>query len=144
MSDPNTTPPASLNPPRPIEPGVIAAVGSVQRTPATEAIAAGGSVQRAPATELEEWATWIIVGLILFVLLLLSADLYHILFVIDPSLPRIAGNDPDSLAKSANMYKIAAEQLRAPYWDLFTGLLDKAIVPLITLLVGYVFGKKSQ
>ena len=144
MSDPNTTPPAPLNPPRPIEPGVIPAGGSVKRSPATDLISAGGSVKRTPATELEEWATWIIVGLILFVLLLLSADLCHILFVIDPSLPRIAGNDPESLAKSAQMYKIAAEQLRAPYWDLFTGLLDKAIVPLITLLVGYIFGKKSQ
>lgn len=144
MADPNSTPRTGPNPSRPTEPELIAAAGSVRRTPATELIPAGGSVQRTPATELEEWATWIIIGLILFVLLLLSADLYHIVFAIDPSLPRIAGNDPDSLGKSASMYKIAAEQLRAPYWDLFTGLLDKAIVPLITLLVGYVFGKKSQ
>jgi hypothetical protein len=114
--------------------------GTVKRV----AIPAGGTVQRTPATELEKWAAWILAGLILFVLLLLITDLCHILFVIDPSLPRIAGNDPESLAKSANTYKIAAEQLRAPYWDLFTGLLDKAIVPLITLLVGYLFGKKSQ
>ena len=99
-----------------------------------------GSVQIVPPSFLERWgviflacfAFWIIVvGTII-----LSYFLSH-----QPPTPGLNGLTPDQVRDVLNNYKLLDEQWRDSLNYIFDLLITKTALPLVTLLLGYLFGK---
>ena len=99
-----------------------------------------GSVQLVPPSFLERWgviflacfAFWIIVvGTII-----LSYFLSH-----QPPAPSLNGLTPDQVRDALSNYKLLDEQWRDSLNYIFDLLITKTALPLVTLLLGYLFGK---
>ncbi len=99
-----------------------------------------GSVQLAPPSFLERWgviflacfAFWIIVvGTII-----LTYYLGH-----QPVSPSLNGLTADQVRDALNNYKLLDEQWRDSLNYIFDLLITKTALPLVTLLLGYLFGK---
>ncbi len=99
-----------------------------------------GSVQLAPPSFLERWgviflacfAFWIIVvGTII-----LSYFLSH-----QPAAPNLNGLAAEQVRDALSNYKLLDEQWRDSLNYIFDLLITKTALPLVTLLLGYLFGK---
>ncbi len=99
-----------------------------------------GSVQLAPPSFLERWgviflacfAFWIIVvGTII-----LSYFLSH-----QPAAPGLNGLTAEQVRDALSNYKLLDEQWRDSLNYIFDLLITKTALPLVTLLLGYLFGK---
>ena len=99
-----------------------------------------GSVQLAPPSFLERWgviflacfAFWIIVvGTII-----LSYFLTH-----QPATPSLNGLSAEQVRDVLTNYKLLDEQWRDSLNYIFDLLITKTALPLVTLLLGYLFGK---
>ena len=99
-----------------------------------------GSIQLAPPSFLERWgviflacfAFWIIVvGTII-----LSYFLSH-----QPAAPSLNGLTAEQVRDALSNYKLLDEQWRDSLNYIFDLLITKTALPLVTLLLGYLFGK---
>ncbi len=99
-----------------------------------------GSIQLAPPSFLERWgviflacfAFWIIVvGTII-----LSYFLTH-----QPPPPNLNGLTAEQVRDALSNYKLLDEQWRDSLNYIFDLLITKTALPLVTLLLGYLFGK---
>ncbi len=99
-----------------------------------------GSIQLAPPSFLERWgviflacfAFWIIVvGTII-----LSYFLAH-----QPAPPNLNGLAAEQVRDTLSNYKLLTDQWRDSLNYIFDLLITKTALPLVTLLLGYLFGK---
>lgn len=99
-----------------------------------------GSVEIAPPSFLERWGViflacfggWIIVTGTVILLYFLRSQ---------PPSPGLAGLSPDQLRDALLTHKQLVEQWRDSLTYIFDLLITKTALPLVTLLLGYLFGK---
>lgn len=101
--------------------------------------AAGGVVDIRPASFLERWGivfvSWGLVWMLLVASVLLGYYLLHL-----PAYPSTTGTAADIKA-NLDIHKEIYEQYHDSITNVFDLLVTKTVLPLITLLLGYLFGK---
>lgn len=99
-----------------------------------------GTVTLAPPTFLERWGvyflavagSWILlVGILILVIYLWKG----------PAFPNPAAMTADQFRDAMAVHNAAEEQWRASLTTIFDLLVTKTVLPLCTLLLGYLFGK---
>ena len=139
-SEPSLAP--TLNPAGPLIAADAHAVASRAFEPRTVTVseASVGTIQIAPPSFLERWGViflavfgiWIVVvGTIILIDFLLRQPL-------PPTLTGLAG---DQLQATLAAHKALADQWRDNLSYIFDLLITKTALPLVTLLLGYLFGK---
>ena len=99
-----------------------------------------GTIQIAPPSFLERWGVLFLAffgGWILLIgTVLLAFYLTH-----EPPPPNLAGLSGDAVRDALNNYKLLEDQWRDSLNYIFDLLITKTALPLVTLLLGYLFGK---
>ena len=102
-----------------------------------------GTVRIAPPSFLERWGFlflaffggWIIVvGTILLVFFLTH----------QPAAPNLTGLSSEGVRDALSSYKLLEDQWRESLTYIFDLLITKTALPLVTLLLGYLFGKARE
>jgi hypothetical protein len=102
-----------------------------------------GKVENKPTT-IDWWAfvSLCFIGVVVLIMCVYGA--YDLFFKLEPGLPRIRGDTLADVQASVNRHKLIEEELRAPYWSFFDLIVSRTLLPLVTLLMGYLFGKAKQ
>jgi hypothetical protein len=99
-----------------------------------------GKVSIAPPTFLERWGVVFVACAGGWILLAGSGILIYFLLN-QPALPSLAGLAPDQAKEVLGIHKQLYDQWRDSLTYIFDLLVTKTILPLVTLLLGYLFGK---
>jgi hypothetical protein len=101
--------------------------------------AAGGVVDVRPTSFLERWGTVFVAWGLAWMLLVASVLLgYYLLHL--PAFPSTTGT-PADVKVSLDIHKEIYEQYHDSITNVFDLLVTKTVLPLVTLLLGYLFGK---
>lgn len=102
-----------------------------------------GLTSDVPPTFLERWGVVFLAiagGWILFVgLVLLAYFLWKL-----PALPNTVGLAPDQVQSALATHKQIGDQWRDQLTAIFDLLVTKTVLPIVTLLLGYLFGKAKS
>ena len=60
-----------------------------------------------------------------------------------PALPDLAHLSPDQVQQALNVHKQVQDQWRDSLTSIFDLLVTRTVLPIITLLLGYLFGKEK-
>lgn len=112
-------------------------VQSVVVSPST-----AGQISIIPPTFLERWGVAFVATAGSWMLLVGSGLLIYY-FSRQPGFPITAGLTPDQIRDVLASQKQASDQLHDSIGYVFYLLVTKTALPLVTLLLGYLFGKKS-
>ncbi len=102
-----------------------------------------GEIKITPPTFLERWrvvflactGAWILfVGLAILV--------YY--FWKQPPFPNLTGQSPDQIKEALSSHKELLEQWKYSLVSIFDSLVTKTVLPIVTLLLGYLFGKAKS
>ncbi len=114
--------------------------------PATEQVvvqpAAAGNLSIAPPTFLERWGV-VFVACIGGWTLLVGSGILICFFFYQPQFPNLAGLTPDQVKDAIGVHKQLVDQWRDSLSSIFDLLVTKTTLPIVTLLLGYLFGKKA-
>jgi hypothetical protein len=94
------------------------------------------------ATFLERWGVVFLACAGGWILAVASAILIYFLCHL-PALPNLTGLSTDQVKDALNIHKQALDQWRDSLTFIFDLLVTKTALPIVTLLLGYLFGKKS-
>lgn len=92
---------------------------------------------------LELWGVIFLAFAGAWILLVGSATLIYY-FRTQPGLPSTAGLTPDQMREALSLHKELLEQWRDSLTSVFDLLVTKTVLPLVTLLLGYLFGKNIK
>ena len=105
--------------------------------------AAVGQITNAPPTFLERWGVVFLACAGGWILAVGSALLIYF-FWKQPSLPSTAGQTADQITQALNTHKQISEQWSDSLAHIFDLLVTKTVLPIVTLLLGYLFGKAKS
>jgi len=60
-----------------------------------------------------------------------------------PAVPNTSGMNPDQVKEALNTHQVLTDGLRSSLMSLFDLLVTKTALPVITLMLGYLFGKRQ-
>lgn len=78
-----------------------------------------------------------------WILLVGSAMLIYY-FRTQPALPTVSGLNPDQIRNVLNVHQELLAQWRDSLTSIFDLLVTKTVLPIVTLLLGYLFGKARR
>lgn len=93
-----------------------------------------------PASYLERWNTIFVAVGLLWILLVTGGLLTYYLIHLPPP-PSTTGLSPAQVKDALDVHRQIYDQYRQSLIDMFDLLVTRTIVPIITLLLGYLFGK---
>jgi hypothetical protein len=99
-----------------------------------------GKISLGPATFLEKWGIVFVAWAGGWILLVGSGILIYFLRH-QPALPSLAGLTAEQAKEVLNLHKQLYDQWRDSLTYIFDLLVTKTALPLVTLLLGYLFGK---
>ena len=102
-----------------------------------------GSAKAVKPSFMEFWGTiafFILLGLLICTSFYVMWKFNHV--DLPMSLP--GTDDPEKVRIAVANHKLINEEGHASLWDLFDLLMTKTAIPLITLLMGYLFGKRAS
>jgi hypothetical protein len=102
-----------------------------------------GEISIVPPTFLERWGVVFVACAGGWILLVSSGILIHFLRN-QPSFPNVSGLSPDQAKDALAVYKQLCDQSRDSLTYIFDLLVTKTALPLVTLLLGYLFGKTKS
>lgn len=102
-----------------------------------------GQITIAPPTFLERWGVVFLAWAGGWILAIGSALLIYF-FWKQPSLPNTAGQTADQITQALNIHKQLSEQWSDSLTHIFDLLVTKTVLPIVTLLLGYLFGKAKS
>jgi hypothetical protein len=102
--------------------------------------ASAGEISIVPPTFLEKWGVVFVACAGGWILAVGSGILIYFLLNL-PVSPALAGLAPDQAKEALNIHKQLFEQWRDALTYIFDLLITKTALPLVTLLLGYLFGK---
>ena len=102
--------------------------------------AAAGNISIAPPTFLERWGVVFVAFAGGWILLVGSGILIYFLRN-QPAFPNLAGLTADQAKDALNIHRQLYDQWRDSLTYIFDLLVTKTALPLVTLLLGYLFGK---
>ncbi len=100
-----------------------------------------GDITIVPPTFLEKWGVVLVACTGGWILLVASVLLAYFLWKA-PTLP-LASQSPEQLKDAANSYRVISEQWRDSLTYIFDLLVTKTTLPIVTLLLGYLFGRSK-
>ncbi len=112
------------------------------RQPSIQRITEGqaGTANLAPTSYLERWNTiFVAVGLIWMLGVTTVLLVYYVLHL--PPAPATAGLSPEQVKDALDTHKVLYDQYRQSLTDIFDLLVTRTVLPVIALLLGYLFGK---
>ena len=111
-------------------------------TPATVRVSAAdiGSIQLTPPSFLERWGV-IFLACFAFWIIVVGTILLTFYLTHQPSEPSLAGLTSDQVRETLANQKLLEDQWRDSLNYIFDLLITKTALPLVTLLLGYLFGK---
>ena len=112
--------------------------------PAITSIPLVGTLTRNKATEIEKWAFVLLCVTLGFVLLFCGFGLCDLFWKVEPALPAISGNNINEVQAAVNAHRLIAEEMRAPLAQAYDLLITRTLLPIATLLLGFLFGKSRQ
>ena len=118
----------------PLQPAPLSAVERIEPAEA-------GSINRVqPASFLERWGTiFVAVGLIWMIGVATGLMVYFLMHL--PQLPSTGGFSPIQVKDALDIHKQLYDQYRQSLTDIFDLLVTRTVLPIVTLLLGYLFGK---
>jgi len=102
-----------------------------------------GEFTLSPPTFLERWGVVFLACAGGWILAVGSALLIYF-FWRQPEFPNVAGQTPDQIAQALNVHKQISEQWSQSLVGIFDLLVTKTVLPIVTLLLGYLFGKAKS
>jgi hypothetical protein len=102
-----------------------------------------GEITIAPPTFLERWGVVFLAFAGAWILLVGSALLIYFFFK-QPAFPSMAGQNADQIAQQLSIHKQLSEQWSEELTQIFDLLVTKTVLPIVTLLLGYLFGKTKS
>ena len=109
-------------------------------SPVTLYESSDGAISLQPATFLERWGTVFVAAGLLWMLAVTSGVLIY--FVVHlPPLPSTAGMNSVDAHTTLTTHKEVYDQYRQSLTDVFDLLVTRTILPIVILLLGYLFGK---
>jgi hypothetical protein len=60
-----------------------------------------------------------------------------------PGVPNTSGLSPDQVKEALNTHQVLTDELRNSLMSVFDLLVTKTALPVITLMLGYLFGKRQ-
>ena len=99
-----------------------------------------GEVSIAPPTFLERWGVVFVAFAGGWILLVGSGILIYFVQS-QPAFPTLAGLTPDQARDALILHKQLSDQWRDSLTYIFDLLVTKTVLPLVALLLGYLFGK---
>ena len=114
-------------------------------SPPTEKIPefSGDAVRIAPPTFLERWGVYFVAVIVLWILAIGSWLLYAYLRHA-PALPAATGLSPEQLKQAIAAHRELSSEWLAEFTPVFDLLVTKTMLPIVTLLLGYLFGKTKN
>lgn len=94
-------------------------------------------------TFLEKWGIIFLAGAGLWILLASSSILIFFLEHLPP-LPSLAGLNPEQAKEAMSLHKQLLDNWRDSLSYIFDLLVTKTALPVVTLLLGYLFGKQKS
>lgn len=70
-----------------------------------------------------------------------SALVYYLIHL--PPQPSVAGMNAAQAKKTLDTYTQMYNQYRQPFTDVFELLVTRTVLPIVTLLLGYLFGRQT-
>jgi len=102
-----------------------------------------GKARLHPSTFLEQWGSEFLAVAGVWVLLVCSAILVYFLCHL-PAPPNLAGLTAEQAKDALSVYKQLVDQWRDSLVSIFDLLVTKTSLPIVTLLIGYLFAKKTS
>jgi uncharacterized membrane protein YraQ (UPF0718 family) len=102
-----------------------------------------GEITITPPTFLERWGVVFLAFAGAWILLVGTALLIYFFFK-QPAFPSIAGQTPEQVTQALNIHKQISEQWSESLTQIFDLLVTKTVLPIVTLLLGYLFGKAKS
>jgi hypothetical protein len=102
--------------------------------------AESGTAKMAPV---DRWGTRFVWCAGAWVLVVGSVLLGYFLFN-HPSVPNAANQTPDQLKETLQTYRILDDEFQKSLASVFDLLVTKTALPVVTLMLGYLFGKRQN
>jgi hypothetical protein len=102
-----------------------------------------GSIELAPPSFLERWGVIFLAGFSGWIILTGTIILVYFLLK-QPPTPNLSGLSADQLRDALNTQKVLEDQWRDSLTYIFDLLITKTALPLVTLLLGYLFGRSKS
>jgi len=97
----------------------------------------------APPTFLERWGVILLACAGAWVLLVASIVVYYYLQH-QPQFPAVSTLAPDQMREALSLHKEQEEQFRDSLVSIFDLAVTRTVLPIVTLLLGYLFGKNTK
>ncbi len=97
----------------------------------------------APPTFLERWGVILLACAGAWVLIIASAIVYYYLRY-QPTFPSGSGMTSDQMREALGLHKEVEEQFRDSLVSIFDLAVTRTALPIVTLLLGYLFGKNTK
>jgi hypothetical protein len=75
--------------------------------------------------------------------LLVASGMLIYFFLHQPAPPSLSGLTPEQARDASSVFKQVNDQWRDALTYVFDLMVTKTVLPIVTLLLGYLFGKKS-
>ena len=111
-----------------------------ETSPVTLNEANDGQVSLQPTSFLERWGTIFVASGLLWMLLVTSGVLIYFIVHL-PVMPSTAGMNATDTHAALELHKEIYDQYRQSLTDVFDLLVTRTVLPIVTLLLGYLFGK---
>jgi uncharacterized membrane protein YraQ (UPF0718 family) len=95
------------------------------------------------ATFLERWGVVFLACAGAWIMAVGTALLIYF-FWKQPAFPNMAGQTPDQVTQALNVHKQVSDQWSESLTSIFDLLVTKTVLPIVTLLLGYLFGKAKS
>ena len=102
-----------------------------------------GSLAVVPPTFLEKWGVVFVSVAGAWMLIIAAALMVYYLTRLAATPAQASGLNAEDYTKLLTLHKTASDQLRESLNFIFELLVTKTVLPLVTLLLGYLFGSKK-
>jgi hypothetical protein len=102
-----------------------------------------GTIEIGPASFLERWGVVFLAFAGAWILAVGTALLIYF-FWKQPALPSMTGQTPDQVTQALSVHKQLSDQWSESLMSMFDLLVTKTVLPIVTLLLGYLFGKAKS
>ena len=102
-----------------------------------------GEITIAPPTFLERWGVVFLACAGAWILAVGTALLIYF-FWKQPAFPNMTGQTPDQVTQALSVHKQLSDQWSESLTGIFDLLVTKTVLPIVTLLLGYLFGKAKS
>jgi hypothetical protein len=102
-----------------------------------------GQITIAPPTFLERWGVVFLAYAGAWILVVGTSLLIYF-FWKQPALPSMTGLTSDQVTQALSVHKQLSDQWSESLTNIFDLLVTKTVLPIVTLLLGYLFGKAKS